>query len=185
MYSELTNWLLVGGYVSPKINASLLTSNGVTHVVNASDNPLPQIIAGQFNSLEMLYANFNGASSDDSYWQILFRFVRRALRDAPSRLYVHVEHSRVQESPAAVYGVLRMLGYSALESRYKLDALHPIIAWSTATILRVDQEFNRWVKAHNFHQKLSPKVHVPLTALAQREESVPLHDLFEGDEEWI
>lgn len=150
MFSELTPRVLVGGFVSQHVSADFLERSGVTHIVNASDRALPPIVAKQFWTLELLGTNLDG-EHDKKYWPKLFSFTSVALKKRINKLYFHVnpEIPSRPTSPVAVYAGLRAMGYSALESRRRLGAVHPIINWHDAGMRCVDHEFADWCRHHN------------------------------------
>jgi hypothetical protein len=153
MYSELTPRVLVGGFVSAKVDANYLVHTGVTHLVNASDVPLPVLVTGQFWTLEVSGAT---RDADNQQWPELFSFVRRALNKRENKVCFHVT-SEVPErpvAPVAVYAALRALGFTAIRSRLRLLALHPVLTWHERAMQAVDARFGAWKRLHPMPAKL-------------------------------
>lgn len=159
MYSELTERVLVGGFVSPQVDPDFLIRAGVTHLVNASDKPLPAIVSNQFWTLEMDHATWDGAQKLE-YWKALFSFVSNALRRRENKLYFHVtpEIPVRPVAPVAVYAGLRVLGHGMIDSRRRVERLHPVLSWHEISMKSVDKSLEQWAQHHRI-PKVRPLRH--------------------------
>jgi len=149
MYSELTPRVLVGGYVSPRVDPNILVRNGVTHVVNASDREIDKVIKNQFVTLELSDANAD-LMHTRQYWPKMFVFTRRALRCSGAKLYIHVSpgDNLRPAMPIACYAALLALGYSHVNARQRLLATHPIIVQQEVGMCCVNRSFSEWREKH-------------------------------------
>ena len=149
MYSELTQRVLVGGFVSSSIDPDYLIRAGVTHLVNASDKPVHPIVGKQFCTIELRHATWDG-SQRTQYWSPLFSCVKKALRPQQNKIYFHVtpEVPTRPASPVAVYAGLRALGYGAGDSRRRIAGLHPVLNWHEISMRSVDRSFDKWSATH-------------------------------------
>jgi hypothetical protein len=177
MYSELTPRILMGGYVRASVDVQLLEWGGVTHIVNAMSVPLPELISGQFITLEMGHANLD-FFRPMNYWAKLFSFVQRALYRKNQKLYLHTPPDIPErpEFPVVAYATLLMQELTPNGCRQKLLSIHPLLAPPVEAVASVDAAFIAWANRHNWVICLDkkPKPVAPLHPVDHLDEALPL-----------
>src|ERR1035437_294437 len=109
MLTEVTSGMLLG----ESIDVQLLDHFGVTHIVNASDLPLPEIVSKQFQTLQLRPVNLD-VEQNQKYWFKLFDFMKRALEVPQSVVYFQIapEAWHRPAFPVAAYAGLLTMNYS-------------------------------------------------------------------------
>ena len=179
---EVIPRMLLSGFAQQSIDVQLLDHFGVTHIVNASDLPLPEIVSKQFQTLQLRPVNLD-VEQNQKYWFKLFDFMKRALEVPQSVVYFQIapEAWHRPAFPVAAYAGLLVMNYSSVESRRMPLAVHPTVTQHYGAVALVDYAFKNWAGANGY--EVPAEEHVP-AFLRPVEETVSLSEVLKGAEEW-